>query len=118
MATIKAGDTWPPLRGSAGPDLDGNNPADLASADSMILIIKHSSGAPLLEVTAVAIDPTLNDGDNWEYELQDGDTDVIGDYKMELEVTWDAASTPPKVQTFPNVGTEILTIEDDLGGAR
>lgn len=115
MATIKAGDTWPPLRGTAS-DADGT--VDLTAADSMILILKHSSGTPLLEVTPEAIDPVANDGFNWRYVWAAGDTDVIGDYSVELEVTWDSLSTPPEVQTFPNSGVLTLTVEDDLGGDR
>lgn len=115
MATIKAGDTWPPLQGSAA---GAGGPEDLTVADSMVLIIKHSSGTPLLEVTPTAIDPGTNDGNNWEYQWADTDTDVIGDYSIELEVTWDSGTTPPHVQTFPNTGVSTLTIEDDLGGDR
>lgn len=114
--TMKAGDTWPPLRGSAG---DDNIAAyDLTLADSLKLVIKHSSGTPLLEVTPVALDPTVNDGRNWEYQWQDGDTDVIGSYQVELEITWDALSTPPHVQTVPNGVFNSLDIVDDLGGDR
>lgn len=116
-ATIKAGDTWPPLRGTAG---DSETPVfDLiADAESMVLIIKHTTGTPLLEVTPTAIDPGTNDGFNWEYVWQDTDTDVIGDYSVELEITWDSAAIPPQVQTVPSSGFNSLEIVDDLGGDR
>lgn len=114
--TLKAGDTWPPLRGTAG---DETTPAyDLSGADQLTVIIKHSSGAPLMEVTPVPIDPVTNNGFNWEYQWQDGDTDVVGTYTTELEIVWDSGTTPPHVQTVPHADFREFVIADDLGGTR
>lgn len=112
--TLKAGDTWPSLRGKAQ---DGNGVSlDLSGADLITVLIKHSSGSPLLTKTATAIDPLTNDGYNWVVAWNETDTEIVGTYKVETEVEWDNATTPPKVQTFPNTGTNELVIEDDLGG--
>jgi hypothetical protein len=113
--TIKAGDTWPPLRGRAE-DQDGL--LDLVDAEQILVIIKHSSGTPLLVKDATAIDPPDSDNMNWNTPWDEGDTDVIGSYDVELEITWDSLSTPPKVQTVPNDNTMSLDIVDDLGGDR
>jgi len=114
--TIKQGDTWPPVRGRAATEADGT--VDLTAADSMKLIIKHQTSPTILEVVPVAIDPGTNDGFNWQYTWADGDTDELGTYDVELEVTWNSGTTPPEVQTFPNEGFVELAVVPDLGGDR
>lgn len=111
--TMKKGDTWPPLRGKAE-DEDGL--VDLTEADDLTVILKHTGAGPTLTGTPVPIDPPDDDGFNWRYLFQAGDTDELGAYEVELEVVWDAAATPPSVQTFPTTGFNSLEITDDLGG--
>ena len=116
-STYKRHDTWPPIRGVAA---DENGNVDLTVADSVKFLAK--SGSVLIEGTAEVLDPPesgLIDGQsvefNWKYVLADGDLDTAGDYKVELEVTWDSGTTPPQVETFPSAGTELLTVEEDQG---
>lgn len=48
------------------------------------------------------------------YPLAAGDGDVAGSgYRLEFEVTWDAGSSPPKVQTFPNASIRNPTLDID-----
>jgi hypothetical protein len=108
--TLKQGDTWPTLQGAAS---TASGAEDLSTADAITVII---DGPVHLEKTAVAIDPASNDGNNWEVTWADTDLDTTGDYNVEVEVVWDDASTPPKIQTYPNSGYNTLAIEPDLGG--
>jgi hypothetical protein len=45
------------------------------------------------------------------YMWEAGDTDDPGAYAGEVEVTWDSASTPPAIETFPNDPSSNFTIE-------
>lgn len=111
MASVwKQHDTWPPLRGKAEDD-DGL--MDLTAADSLKFLAK--SGTDLIEGAAEPIDPPDEDGFNWKYVWEETDLAKTGEYKVELEITWDALSSPPKVQTVPNSGTQTLTVEADQG---
>lgn len=124
MASIKRGDTWPPLRGKAEDD-DGL--IDMSAADYVKVIMK--SGATTIQGTvtpASDVDPayTANDPDfavadsdgfNWKYTWGATDTAVVGTYSVELEITWDAASTPPQVETVPNGDNPELEIVQDNG---
>lgn len=114
--TIKQGDTWPPLRGTAASEADGV--VDLFLADSMKVVIKQHGGGVTITATPTALNPATNDGFNWKYDWADTDTAVIGEYDVELEVTWDATTTPDQVQTFPNSGYQTLEVSADLGGDR
>ena len=108
--TVKRHDTWPPLRFAAR---DENGLLPLEEADSLKLILK-SGTTVLLEGDAEAIDPDVYDGFNGQYVWQAGDTNNVGGYQIELEITWDASTTPPRVETVPNSGAEDLNIEVDL----
>jgi hypothetical protein len=105
---IKQHDTWPPIRGAASDD-DGL--IDLTGADSLKLILK--TGTTTIEGTAYPIDPP-EEGFNWSYTWAAGETDIVGTYQGELEVTWDAGTSPPRVETIPNHGTVEVVIESDL----
>lgn len=112
--TIKAGDTWPPLRGRAA---DAGGALPLASAESIkVLIRKRGATVPTVAAAAVVIDPPDSEGFNWRYNWQAGDTDEVGRYNVELEILWDSSTTPPQVQTVPRRGYEPFRIADDLGG--
>lgn len=99
--TMQHGDTWPPLKGLAS---DEDGPVDLTLADSMRVMCKSSSH--LIELPAAVIVPieVVNQGQpneeqyNWQADLVDGDTDVVGNYTVQLEVTW----APDQIETFPN----------------
>jgi hypothetical protein len=113
VANIKKGDTWPPQRGAATDD-DGLLP--LVEADEVLFFASKSNPTNFIQGTATVIDPPDADGFNWQYEWQAGQTDVPGSYKCELQITWDAGSSPPKVETVPNDGSANpdLVIWEDL----
>jgi hypothetical protein len=94
--TMQTGDTYPPLKGLAS---DADGPVDLTSADSMRALMK--SLTTLIELPADVIDPIEVDDDesfNWSADWGIGDSDVPGDYLVQLEVTWAAG----QIETFPN----------------
>jgi hypothetical protein len=90
------GDTWPPMTGTVK---DSTGAAvDISSADSLRMVAKISGAATVIEGAAA----NLTDGTDgkWEYTWAADDLSVAGDYVPEIEVTWDNASTPPKIETF------------------
>ncbi len=110
MASIKRGDTWPPLRGKAE-DEKGLLPL----VDAAFTKVLFKSGILLVQGTVAVINPPDADGYNWRYTWKAGDTSVAGDYSVELEVHWNEAATPPQVETVPNGDNPTLTIKADLG---
>lgn len=105
--TMQSGDTWPPMKGLAS---DADGPVDLVIADSLRLLCKSTSH--LIELPVTVIDPIEqvgNESFNWQADFEDGDTDVIGVYVCQLEVTWDS----DQIETFPNsrAGAPVLVIE-------
>lgn len=55
---------------------------------------------------------TITDEDNGvvQYDWQSGDTDTVGTYYVEFEVTYADAS----VETFPNNGNKVVTVVKEL----
>lgn len=55
---------------------------------------------------------TVTDEDNGvvKYDWQAGDTDTVGTYYVEFEVTYADAS----VETFPNNGNKVVTVVKEL----
>jgi hypothetical protein len=105
--TMQSGDTFPPLKGLAA---DDEGPVDLTLADSMRALLKSNSA--LIELPATVINPIQVDGAeafNWEAAWDAGDTDIVGHYLVQLEVTW----SPGQIETFPNnqAGAPTVTIE-------
>src|SRR4051794_18539869 len=98
--TVKRGDTWPPVKGRAA---DDDGALDLASAASITFLMKKT--ALLVTGTVDVIDPPDAEGNNWSYTWTAGDTDVIGDYQVELEITWAVGHT----ETVPNSGYSTIT---------
>jgi len=70
----------------------------------ILIFLRHktSLSTPLITGTVTPFAAPDNDGFNWEFAWRAGDTDVIGDYDVELQITWDSTSTPPKVESVPN----------------
>lgn len=106
--TLKVGATWPPIRGQAS-DEDGN-PVDLSTAQQLTMIAVTATHT--ITGTAIAIQPPLADDDgvhywNWQYNIQVGDTDQAGIYKLYLKAVW----APGEIEFFPDDGSETLTIE-------
>lgn len=109
--TLKLGDTYPPLRGQASDET--GSPLNLSLAAS--LAIRMVSPGHTITGACIAIQPPLADADgvhqwNWQYNWVAGDTANAGVYTVELIVTWDAGP-PVHIETFPNSGSETLTIE-------
>lgn len=103
--TYTQGDTYPPVRGKAT-DEDGEY-LPLDEAELVEVLIDNRSGT-LIEGEVTVIDPDLNDGFNWEYDLEEGDLDVPDTYEVRLRVTW--TSSPLNVQTVPTEGSEFLIV--------
>lgn len=108
------GDTWPPL----GMNATANGTAvDLSVADSLRMIAKQTGGADIIagtaSYTAVARggNGTGTDG-KAEYFWAADDLTLAAGYTPELEVTWDALSSPPKIETFRNDTFTVLADND------
>lgn len=106
---MQTGDTWPPIKGLAS---DEDGPVDLTAADSMRLMCKSTSH--LIELPVTVIDPIEIIGDeqyNWQADFETGDTEVVGVYVIQLEVTWSA----DQIETFPNSrgAAPVLAIEQE-----
>lgn len=108
-ATVKQGDTWPPLRFKV---TDEDGLVDLTTADSITLRL---AGPATVTGSCDPIDPPDSDGFNASYTLAAGDTATVGTYRGEIEVNWDSSALPQAIETFPNAGTFVLVIEADLG---
>lgn len=106
---VKRHDTWPHLRGRAE---DENGAMPLASADS--LAFRMTNGTTTISGVAHVIDPPDSDGNNWYYAWTSTDLNTAGTWKVELKVTWNAAASPPAVETVPSHGTATLTIEAEI----
>lgn len=106
---MKAGDTWPPLKGEAADETGA--PVNLSGAASMEVVI--TNGTDSIGGVATAIWPPEADVDgdhqwNWQHTFAVGATDGLeGDFSVELKVTWAAG----ELQTFPNTGHETLSFE-------
>jgi hypothetical protein len=101
-AYMMCGDTDPPLRGFAAAD---GRALPLQLAESMRVLMKHRDGG-VIEIRAVALDPPElvdeedPDGDvvNWSATPEAGDVFLAGDYRLQLEITWEEG----RVRTVPN----------------
>lgn len=101
--TFKAHDLFPPLEATLS---DENGPIDLSTATSVKLLMKSGS-------TNVTGRCTVVDAANGRvrYDWIRGDTDTIGTYQVEFEITWPTALP----ETVPNTGYNEIVIEQDLG---
>lgn len=119
MATPEyyTGDTWPPL-GMVATNAAGA-PVDLSSAASFRMIAKQllPVGVDIIDGPAVFMDPDrggTGDGTDgqMEYFWTASDLTIVASYTPELEVTWDALSTPPKIETF-KLDTFVVKADND-----
>lgn len=104
--TLKQNDTYPYLRGKA---LDEEGTMDLTEASSIKVILKNGETVIEGEVEVLESDP---EGYTWQYKWEAADTATLGEFKCEIEITWDAEGK--KIQTIPNSGYAIVEIVDDL----
>lgn len=102
---LKQHDLFPPLQATLS---DQNGPIDLTTATAVKLLMKTTDGR--ISVTgACAIVDAVNGV--VRYQWVRGDTDNIGEYNVEFEITWPTALP----ETVPNDGYNLISIEADLG---
>jgi hypothetical protein len=105
---IKRGDLTPTFRAQC---LDDTTPVDLAPATSVKFIMRIRNN-PTPKVTAVATKEDQTTARGWvHYTWVPGDTDTVGDYRAEIEVTW----SDGKLQTFPAGTYATVSVLSDLG---
>lgn len=124
-AEWKTGDTWPPIAMVAQKN---GEPRDISTADEIRMIASMSGtvvfegtmGGGLVHFGTVDENGDVVAGDGTDggvyYLLQENDLDVAMTPEIELEVTLDDASTPPKIETYPNNKNRNpkITVTDDL----
>lgn len=104
-ATVKQGDLLPELTAILK-DADGNI-VDLTGATSAEFhMVPVGGGVAKVNATATIVDPPAGEV---KYTWQGTDTDTVGDFYAEFEVTWVG-----KTETFPNDGHLVLRVVDDL----
>lgn len=103
---IKRGDLEPPLPLNL---MSGDDGADISTATTVKVLarITDSSGTTFGGTIA---GPYPADG-QVEYVWVAGDTDTVGTYRVEVEVTWPGG----RKQTFPPSGYSTVSINADLG---
>jgi hypothetical protein len=102
--TIKQNDTSPSIQANLA---DSNsNPIDLSGA-SVILHMSSVSG-----VSKVASTMIISDAANGvvQYDWVTGDTDTVGIYYVEFQVTYDNGA----IETFPNNGNIAVSVVREL----
>lgn len=83
--------------------LDGAEPVDLLTATSARLLMRNLSAGLKVDAEVEILDQT--DDDNLgkvTYEWEPTDTDTVGTFNAEIEVTWPDG----KIQTFPASKTQ------------
>lgn len=103
---IKKGDLLPKISGTCE---DANGPVDLTTASS-VRFLMGLPGSSTNKVAAPAAFVSKPDG-TVEYAWVSGDTDTVGEYDAEFEVTWPGT----KPETFPNRGYIKVSITADRG---
>lgn len=102
---IKRHDVRPALRLTL---LDDELPVDLTNAGTARLLMSNLAGIKVDQPVTV-LDQTASTG-QVEYTWQDGDTDTVGTYNAEIEVTWPGGAK----QTFPSNGYFRVRVTKDL----
>lgn len=102
---VKRGDTAPLFRAQC---LDGTTPISLATAATVKLLVRNSTGVIVNAVMTVE-DQTANTG--WvRRSWQATDLAVAGTYQGEVEVTWSDGSK----QTFPPQRYITILVYEDI----
>lgn len=103
---IKQNDTVPSLRADLK---DGDNAAiDLTGASVKFIMRAIGGTTAVINASASIVSEA---GGTVQYNWQSGDTDTVGSYQAEFEVTYSGGT----VETFPNDGYIRIEILDDLG---
>lgn len=85
-------------------------PINLTNATSVKFLMRSTGNAGSPKVTAAAAITSAASG-IVTYTWVAGDTDTIGEFDVEFEITWSDGG----VETVPNDGYLSVVIEDDLG---
>lgn len=93
---------------TAGPNDD---PVDLTGA-TVLFILRRPKGAVITGTATIGSPATAG---AVQYISQPGDLAVCGDHEQVWQVTW--PGSPDRVYTFPNEGTNIVSVGDDLNDA-
>ena len=104
---IKQDDTSPSLAATLK-DSDGNA-VDLTGATVRFHMTERPSEGKTAKVDAAANVDTAASGEV-SYDWQSGDTDTVGLYNAEWEVTYSSG----KIETFPADGYTVIEVTDDL----
>jgi hypothetical protein len=116
---IKRKDTWPAYKNiieQTNPITGNKEPVNLTGAVKIRFLAKATQGATLIE--GLMTGPgggAFNSTGEVEYLWVTGDTNTVGEYQIEYEITWKLS--PLQVETVPNNGYESLAILTDLGGS-
>jgi len=102
---IKQGDLLPIISATM---TDNNGVVDLTNATSVKLILKKRRSGLAIEKTASIVSPATSG--IVRYVWVTNDTDTIGIYDAEWEVTFTGGS----LMTFPNGGCDVIEIYPDL----
>lgn len=102
--SIKQNDTSPSLQATLKDA--ALTPINLSGA-TVMFHMKSVDGTVKIDETM-----TITDAENGvvQYDWQVGDTDTVGTYYVEFEVTYSDAS----VETFPNNGNKVVTVVREL----
>jgi len=102
--SIKQNDTSPSLQATLK---DAQlNPINLHGAVVM-LHMKSIDGTIKIDTQMTVVD---DEGGIVQYDWQTGDTDTVGTYYIEFEVTY----TDGAVETFPNNGNKVVSVVREL----
>ena len=101
---IKQNDTSPSILAELK---DANNtPVNLTAATAKIFV-KSVDGTLKIDESVDIINDTLG---VVRYDWQTGDTDTVGTYSVEFQVTY----TDGAIETFPNTGSIALVVTKEL----
>lgn len=101
---IKQNDTSPSLQATLK---DASLTAINLTGASVRFHMKNLDGTLKIDSPMDIVDAT---GGVVQYDWQSGDTDTVGSYYIEFEVTYSDAS----VETFPNNGNKVISIVREL----
>ena len=102
---LKRGDTSP----SFERQLTGDGaPIDLSEAGTTVRFIMHDGGEAVIDRSASIVDAPEG---VVRYNWLDGDTDTVGTYRAEFEVTYSDGA----VESFPNDHDLYIRVAPDLG---
>jgi hypothetical protein len=102
--SIKQNDTSPSLQATLKDA--ALNPIDLTSA-TVRFHMKSVDGTLKVDEVMTIVDDS---GGVVQYDWQSGDTDTVGTYYVEFEVTYADAS----IETFPNNGSKVVSVVREL----